>query len=114
MTAEFNSEHQRNSKSELPQFGGKKIDSMHQCCLGVVMKLILTWMGRGGGQGRNLGVRLSAGQTDQISGRLEELRQHILAKFARQPRGLYEADRWKAMEFILFLYILVKLYSKIS
>jgi len=86
-------------------------DYMHQCCLGVMRKLIMTWMGRGR-QCRNLGIRLSAGQIDQISGRLQKLKQHIPAVFARQPRGLYEVDRWKATEFRLFMLYVGKIGLK--
>jgi len=87
------------------------VDYMHQCCLGVMRKLILTWMGRGA-QRKGHGARLSAGQIDQISCRLEQFRQHVPSIFARQPRGLHEVDRWKATEFRLFMLYIGKIVLK--
>lgn len=71
-------------------------DYMHQCCLGVMRKLIILWL-RG-----KLRTRLSAGQVKEISSRLLGLRPFIPDLFARKPRGLEEIDRWKATELRQF------------
>lgn len=73
----------------IEQFPG---DYMHQCCLGVMRKLILMWL-RG-----PLGIRLSSGHVKQISLQLLNLKPCIPNVFARKPRGLEEIDRWKATE----------------
>ena len=73
------------------------IDYMHSVCLGVTKRLLLTWM-RGPKE-----VRLSRLQIDQISNRLLNLQKFVPSIFARKPRSLVEADRWKATEFRQFL-----------
>ena len=73
------------------------IDYMHQACLGVMKRLLLTWM-RGKKE-----VRISAGQSDQISRKLTELWQYVPREFARKPRSLGEIDRWKVTEYRQFL-----------
>ena len=73
------------------------IDYMHQLCLGVVKKLVLAWM-RG-----NRGIRLSAGQCDAVSAKLDNLKTCIPKTFARKPRGLSHIGRWKATEYRQFL-----------
>ena len=64
---------------------------MHQLCLGVTRKLILTWI-RG-----SCKVKLSAGQVKEISNRLTGLKPFVPSFFARKPRGMAEIDRWKAI-----------------
>ena len=73
------------------------IDYMHQLCLGVTRKLILTWM-RGKRQ-----VKISVGQVETISTKLLDLKSCIPRTFARKPRSLVDVDRWKATEFRQFL-----------
>ncbi len=73
------------------------IDYMHQLCLGVMRKLILTWM-RGKRE-----VKISAGQVETISAKLLDLKSCIPNTFARKPRSLADVDRWKATEFRQFL-----------
>ena len=73
------------------------VDYMHQVCLGVTKKLLLLWV-RG-----SRDVKMSAGQLEQISGRLVSFQKCVPRCFARMPRGLAEIDRWKATEFRQFL-----------
>ena len=73
------------------------IDYMHQLCLGVMKKLILSWI-RG-----SRDVKLSAGQVKEISDQLIALKPFMPNIFARKPRGLEEIDRWKATEYRQFL-----------
>ncbi|XP_077516781.1 uncharacterized protein LOC144127763 [Amblyomma americanum] len=71
------------------------LDYMHTVCLGVVRKLLQTWVSG------PLPYRLSAQQRSILSARLEET--SLPSEFARQPRTLEELDRWKAVEFRSFL-----------
>ncbi len=73
------------------------VDYMHQLCLGVMTKLILTWM-RGKQE-----VKISAGQVETISAKLLDLKSCVPNTFARKPRSLADVDRWKATEFRQFL-----------
>lgn len=82
------------------------IDYMHQLCLGVMKKLILTWM-RGKKE-----VRISTQHVSQISTKLVSLKGCIPHTFARKPRCLEEVDRWKATEFRQFLLYTGKLALK--
>jgi len=82
------------------------IDYMHQCCLGVMRKLLLSWL-RG-----KPAVRMSANNASEISRRLIELRRCVPKLFSRKPRSLLEVDRWKATEFRLFLLYIGKLVLK--
>lgn len=83
------------------------IDYMHQVCLGVQRKLLLTWM-RG-----KLSVRIPSSDIMRISERLISFRKNIPRDvFARKPRGLLDIDRWKATEFRQFLLYTGKLILK--
>ncbi len=73
------------------------LDYMHLVCLGVVRKLLQTWL-RG-----PLTVRLPALIVDRMSGKLQSMRPYVPIEFARRPRSLRELDRWKATEFRQFL-----------
>ena len=73
------------------------IDYMHQLCLGVMRKLVMTWIK---GDRR---VRSSAGQVQAISTKLSRLKQYVPSCFARKPRGWQEVERWKASEYRQFL-----------
>ena len=66
------------------------IDYMHQVCLGVMKKLLVTWM-RGKKE-----VKMSSRHCEEISTKLTDLQRFIPSNFARKPRGLDEMDRWKA------------------
>lgn len=71
-------------------------DYMHQCCLGVMRKLLLLWT-RG-----KTGCRMSRAQMSCVSKHLEALRNVIPDCFVRKPRGLQDLERWKATEFRQF------------
>ena len=73
------------------------IDYMHQTCLGVMKRLMITWIK---GKRQN---RFSIHQKDLISDRLIKLQKHIPSLFARKPRSLDDIDYWKASEFRQFL-----------
>ena len=77
------------------------IDYMHQVCLGCMKRLLLIWI-RGLGK-RNIKVKHSAAQINQISCKLEALKNFIPNAFVRKPRSLKEIDRWKASEYRQFL-----------
>ena len=72
------------------------VDYMHQCCLGVMKKLLLLWT-----KGKKE-TRMSSGQIKEVSVRLEQLKTAIPNNFARKPRGLEHLERWKATEFRQF------------
>ncbi|KAL1279587.1 hypothetical protein QQF64_026260 [Cirrhinus molitorella] len=72
-------------------------DYMHQCCLGVMRKMLLLWS-RG-----KLGYRLSPAQLREVNQRLRNLRCDMPHIFARKPRSLDELERWKATEFRQFM-----------
>lgn len=74
------------------------VDYMHQVCLGVMKKLLITWM-----RGPRANNRLSSGQIAQISAKRVSFVHYIPQEFARKPRSLAEVDRWKATEFRQFL-----------
>lgn len=76
---------------------GFSLDYMHLVCLGVVKRIINFW--RSGPKE----CRLSHGQLNQISNQLTQFRGRMPSDFARQPRSLFESDRWKATEFRQFL-----------
>ena len=98
---QLNEEHHQHVSSfcDLPIDMIKKspIDYMHQLCLGVMKKLILSWI-RG-----SRDVKLSADQVGVISSRLVALKSFVPSTFARKPRGFAEIDRWKATEYRQFL-----------
>ena len=66
------------------------LDNMHLACLGVVKRMLCVLK-----RGPN-NCRLSVRQKADMSQRLEALRGFMPREFARQPRSLYELDRWKA------------------
>jgi hypothetical protein len=78
------------------------LDYMHLVCLGVMRKLLWTWI-RGslfvGGRRIRLGWR----NIILISARLLALVENISCDFARKPRSLKELARWKATELRQFL-----------
>jgi hypothetical protein len=72
-------------------------DYMHVVCLGVVKRLLNTWLIG------PLPSRLPSRLVEQLSSRLLSLRGHLPCEFARQPRTLGELGRWKATELRQFL-----------
>ena len=73
------------------------LDYMHLVCIGVVKRLLKTWMSG------KIDIRISSACSATISQQLESLRKHIPVEFARKPRSLQEMERWKATEFRQFL-----------
>lgn len=73
------------------------LDYMHLVCLGVMRKLLVTWL-RG-----PLGTRLCSRDVDTISQRLVSFSNYMPEEIVRKPRTLRELDRWKATEFRTFL-----------
>lgn len=69
------------------------IDYMHCVCLGVVRKLIHSWI-----DGQPLQVKLCSRSTNIISERLISLKHCIPAEINRKPRSLSELQRWKATD----------------
>lgn len=78
---------------QFPMVTGFPLDYMHLVCLGVMRKLVKSWLSG------HLSVRLSSRSTQLISTRLENLRSYIPTEFSRRPRTLHEVDRWKATEW---------------
>lgn len=73
------------------------LDYMHLVCLGVVKRLLLFLK-----QGPK-DCKLSYAQIADISDQLTQLSGKLPSEFARQPRALFEIDRWKATEFRQFM-----------
>jgi hypothetical protein len=73
------------------------LDYMHLVCLGIVRKLLYTWI-KG-----PLRTRLLPRNINRISQQLVQLRESIPHEFKRKPRTLKELDHYKATEFRLFL-----------
>lgn len=73
------------------------LDYMHLVCLGVMKRLILTWMHG------PLSFRLGNACIKSMSDYLVSLREHMPVEFCRKPRSLLEVKRWKATEFRQFL-----------
>ena len=73
---------------------------MHQACLGVMRKLLVTWMR---GKGRLLNVRMSSTHIQRVSDALIGFSGSITRDFQRKPRHLKYIDRWKATELRQFL-----------
>lgn len=76
---------------------GFSLDYMHLVCLGVV-KRILTFLKQGPKD-----CKLSYRQISEISTQLLLFSGKLPSEFARQPRTLFEVERWKATEFRQFL-----------
>lgn len=74
------------------------IDYQHLVCLGVMRKLLKTWVKR------STSVHLiSKENVEEISRRLIAIRNSVPSEFVRQPRSLVDLPRWKATEFRQFL-----------
>ena len=66
-------------------------------CLGVAKRMLIFIR-----QGPRI-CKLSNTQLQEISNNLKSLKGLIPSEFARQPRSLFDLDRWKATEFRQFL-----------
>ena len=73
------------------------LDYMHCVCLGVMRKMLLSWVGG------SLNVRFKAQCVNEISQILIGLKDYIPKEFNRKPRSLRELSNWKATEFRTFL-----------
>lgn len=82
------------------------IDYMHAVCLGVMRKLLNSWIGG------NLKVRLSSLLVKTLSDQLLSLTSFIPAEINRKPRAIKDLARWKATEFRTFLLYLGPLVLK--
>ncbi|KAK4886523.1 hypothetical protein RN001_002794 [Aquatica leii] len=73
-------------------------DYMHNVCLGVMRKLLHTWITIGPPK-----VRLRNQNVTLISDRLLSLSKYVPVEFNRKPRSLTDLCRWKATELRTFL-----------
>lgn len=74
------------------------LDYMHLVCLGVVKKLLVgTWCFGSPPH------KMCGSNVDTVSAKLESFITFTPSEFARKPRALKEAKRWKATEFRQFL-----------
>ncbi|XP_011859716.1 PREDICTED: uncharacterized protein LOC105557157 isoform X1 [Vollenhovia emeryi] len=69
------------------------LDYMHIVCLGIMKKLVKSWLS---GDLRN---RVGHQTSLSVSKRLENLKMHVPIEFARKPRSLEFLAGWKATEF---------------
>lgn len=86
------------------------LDYMHLVCLGVVKKMIKTWL-----TGSH-NVRMGTAAIAKLSNSIKSLGARLPREFARKGRNLGEYDRWKATEFRTFLLYIgpVALLGKVS
>ncbi|KAB0790109.1 hypothetical protein PPYR_15576, partial [Photinus pyralis] len=73
------------------------IDYLHNICLGVMRKLLHTWISG------NLKVRLNSQLVTTLSQKLILIKLHIPTEINRKPRSLSDLSRWKGTEFRSFL-----------
>jgi hypothetical protein len=73
------------------------MDYMHLVCLGVMRRLLLTWISG------PLTCRLGGAVINEVSNRLGSLKSHVALEFGRKPRSLLDIKRWKATELRQFL-----------
>jgi hypothetical protein len=76
-------------------------DYMHSVCLGVMRKLIHSWVKPTKGDVKH--VKLDSRSTKSLNDRLNHVRKFIPVEFNRKPRGVNEIDHWKATEYRTFL-----------
>ena len=74
------------------------LDYMHLVCLGVMRKLLIHWVKR-----RTSHDLITKANVEEISRRLELVRQYVPNEFSRLPRPLTELVHWKATEYRQFL-----------
>ena len=72
------------------------IDYMHNICLGIMKKLLVMWTSL-------IPHKISSGAKAAINLKLKYARKWVPLEFARKQRQLEEVDRWKAVEFRMFL-----------
>lgn len=75
------------------------LDYMHLVCLGIMRKLIFSWL-RSPLQKR---IKLSPSSINQISGHLKNISFFTPSEFCRKPRCIREIDHYKATELRQFL-----------
>lgn len=75
------------------------LDPMHLIYLGVVRRLIFSWMGIS----KKSATRLRAQDIRTISKNLLNLEKYISSDFSRKCRGLTDIKKWKATELRLFI-----------
>lgn len=74
------------------------LDYMHLVCIGVMRKLLIHWVNRQATQ-----HLITPEMLEEISERLESIRNWVPCEFARLPRSLSDLCRWKATEMRQFL-----------
>lgn len=74
------------------------LDYMHLVCMGVMRKLLIHWVNR-----QTTQHLITHEMLDEISDRLELLRNWVPSEFSRLPRSLSELCHWKATELRQFL-----------
>ncbi|KAL4710750.1 hypothetical protein ACJJTC_004395 [Scirpophaga incertulas] len=77
------------------------IDYMHSVCLGVMRKLLHSWVKPTKSEVKK--VKMDSRKITIMNERLSYLRQFIPNDFNRKPRSVQDLDRWKATEFRTFL-----------
>ncbi|KAL4713328.1 hypothetical protein ACJJTC_012400 [Scirpophaga incertulas] len=77
------------------------IDYMHSMCLGVMRKLLHSWVKPTKSEVKK--VKMDSRKITIMNERLSYLRQFIPNDFNRKPRSVQDLDRWKATEFRTFL-----------
>ncbi len=84
-------------------------DYMHLVCLGVMRRLIYSWMGKSNSK---IG-KLSSRDIIELSSCLINAHQYWPSEFNRKPSGLLEIEFWKATELRQFLLYLGPVYLKL-
>lgn len=83
---------------------------MHMCCLGVMKKLILTWLR--GTYTKN--TKLTGSQIQIISNRLKVLSKYCPREFARHVESLDDCDQFKATQWrLIMLYVGVVCFKEV-
>ena len=83
---------------KFPMVSGFVLDHMHLVFLGVVKKMLSNWC-----TGKHGSSRFSQAVKDDISAQLEVIADFIPSQFQRKSRSLNTLDKWKAVEYRLFL-----------
>lgn len=75
------------------------LDYMHLICFGQMKKLLILWL-RGSPR---IKCRLSNEQIKNLTTNMLVLKRYVCSEFVRVPTTVEELDRWKAIEFRVFL-----------